>query len=1546
MLLSRPFVLLSLLVLASAPITAQGIRDCGGTALGTYRWVASGQLTRANNCQCSFGCATGFRCYPVQSQGSSVEKTNPACNPTAGSCAVRIHATATIPGLADMVAQNGLFSSTTPWAEWYPCTGAACAKDIVCGLDAFGGRINFDNLDTWLQRGLSCAQALTLNLSVKIRVCAASSCELGTVIDLPSAFLADSLGCPPVPPPLVNDCNTCGGCVPGGGGCSIPVEGGLFCAPSKDGPGAHLRYRAGAAGGPGYPGTAAWRTALGLYWSHDYAQRIVPSPDFSHVYLITERASFREFSNLASGSGLRLYQTNAPSDEYRKLYYDTATGGWQLDSLDGRKDFFRADGRWQETILSQNPTHPTLATYNGGNQLVSVSFPDQRSESFAYYTNGKLASITEVPVAGSGTASRVWTYVWNGDELASIGRPDGTKWAFTYDPAKNGGRPGYLTQVRLIGTDGVTSRVEAAFEYDASGNVVKSWKGDPSYTGANAASRQELTYTNATFPMRTDVKEWIDATHSETTSYEFDRDPRSIKARINKITGDCPVCGTGPNSQFTYADAANPLLPTQVIDGRGLTTQYSYNANGRMTSKTEAAATSLARTTTWQYGNAGFPGLPTRNEMPSTSGGSAQRVRILSYDGSGNLATRTIQGAEAGSSFTFDTVSTFNGAGQPLSVDPPGYGTADQTTYTYDSATGGLLPSSRIDPLIGATTFGYDGLNRRTSVTDPNGVQTLTGFDNLSRVTAVTQKGATTADDLVTTYQYTLVGDLFRTILPRGNLFEYGYDGAGRLISIERRPDAATHGERTFYTLDTFGHRTKEELQHWNGSAWVTDSFTDFVYSSRCHLDKAVNADGTATEYAYDCDNNLEKLWDANHPRVTNPTPTQLYAYDSLNRLTSVTQAWTGAGGGTATTTYTYDVQDHLASVTDAEGNPTTYTTSDRDLMTQEVSLVTGTTTNAYNEHGQRVEETDARGVTASRSYDALDRLTFLDYPDDSLDTTYTYDAPSVPFSKGRLTSIDRGETSIAYTHDRFGRMLQDGAVTNSYDKNGNSATLAYPNGVVATYTYDFADRQSTLQMHDGANPTQPLVSASSYKPFGPLSSLTLGNGLTETHGYSTRYLPTSISVPSLLSWSYTTDNVGNPTAIADTLNSANNRTYAYQDSQYFLATGNGPWGNRSWTYDKIGNRLTETNDFGTDTFSYVTNGTGGNTPLVDGYAYDEAGDLLFGNVSLTYGDDRRVSGNGWKFGFTAAYDGRGFLSQFLGHQQQQAQRDGTLPTYSSDGLLLHREALYAAPFGVGGGTSELYIFYFAGRPVATLENLTTTTSTSTLQLLTTDHLGTPILITNASGSQVWQGGFEPFGTDFSSAPTPLRFPGQWIDSILSEEIGLYYNVNRWYEPQTGRYSQPDPFDDVDYAYALSNPERFVDPTGEFPWPTWPPEEPWHPEEGVKTACRPGDDCATLLRKMLVLLRMIDTHQNWDWNMPRPRGGNRHRKDINQLWKQLADCQEQFLDECSDPIGKCSRRIVRGLTYMADDAIRSMAEHSRSTGPVPPPPPWIWIFAP
>jgi RHS repeat-associated protein len=85
------------------------------------------------------------------------------------------------------------------------------------------------------------------------------------------------------------------------------------------------------------------------------------------------------------------------------------------------------------------------------------------------------------------------------------------------------------------------------------------------------------------------------------------------------------------------------------------------------------------------------------------------------------------------------------------------------------------------------------------------------------------------------------------------------------------------------------------------------------------------------------------------------------------------------------------------------------------------------------------------------------------------------------------------------------------------------------------------------------------------------------------------------------------------------------------------------------------------------------------------------------------------------------------------------------------------------------------------------------------------DHLGTPILMTNAAGTAITQ----PTGY------TPPAFPGQ--SKTLAD---LYYNRYRDYDPTTGRYIQADPIGleggASPYSYAMNNPLRYADPTGEF----------------------------------------------------------------------------------------------------------------------------------
>ena len=103
-----------------------------------------------------------------------------------------------------------------------------------------------------------------------------------------------------------------------------------------------------------------------------------------------------------------------------------------------------------------------------------------------------------------------------------------------------------------------------------------------------------------------------------------------------------------------------------------------YDANGQMTSRTEADGDmTLARTTEWTY-DPTYPALPATMLQPSVAGGLAQREVAWSYDADGNPTSRTISGMEAGSAFSYPTVTTYNAAGQPTD-HRPGPGTAPTT---------------------------------------------------------------------------------------------------------------------------------------------------------------------------------------------------------------------------------------------------------------------------------------------------------------------------------------------------------------------------------------------------------------------------------------------------------------------------------------------------------------------------------------------------------------------------------------------------------------------------------------------------------------------------------------------------------------------------------------------------------------------------------------------------------------------------------------------------------------------------------------------------
>jgi RHS repeat-associated protein len=310
----------------------------------------------------------------------------------------------------------------------------------------------------------------------------------------------------------------------------------------------------------------------------------------------------------------------------------------------------------------------------------------------------------------------------------------------------------------------------------------------------------------------------------------------------------------------------------------------------------------------------------------------------------------------------------------------------------------------------------------------------------------------------------------------------------------------------------------------------------------------------------------------------------------------------------------------------------------------------------------------------------------------------------------------------------------------------------------------------------------------------------------------------------NLRNQTYTLDYVENITAVSDTVSTANNQTLGYDVLNRLTSatSGSGGYGSLAYTYDGVGNRLSQTVNSSTTTYAY-TSGTnrlasitnGGTTtvstsangsitsiPPANGtsaatFAYNVAGRL-----SSVTGSPTAIS--------AIVYDGFG--------QRFSKQDPSTTAyyTYGTDGTLLEEN---------DNGAVTDYI-YLNGVPVGVW-----LPSTSTLYYVQSDWLGTPQMVTDSSQNVVWSTRYQPFGT----TPTPtgsitqnLRLPGQFSDA----ETGFNYNHFRDYMPNLGRYLQADPIGLRGglnpYLYVSANPGRLTDRWG---LATMTPEERQEPTD-------------------------------------------------------------------------------------------------------------------
>lgn len=940
---------------------------------------------------------------------------------------------------------------------------------------------------------------------------------------------------------------------------------------------------------------------LGAGWTHPFNQILVPIPSTNRLYHYT--ADGREHEYTASGA---TWVASRPAELRGTVTLDAGSGEYRLADLAGNVTaFHQATGRWKATRDRWGNELQGLYT---GSDLMSVVDSAGRSIVLGY-SGGRLQSIT-VP----DSPSRVWTFSYGGAAslLYAIRDPfhsTGNAWRSI----------GYDGGSRLISITDDASKLLEGHTYDTQG------RGKTSYAEGGQKDYVLVEY-DVPLPGQRRVTHRIDATTSQVSVFSaVYQGGRWLPVRID---GPCSTCGGAAGDSEVFSYTVDNHVET-VVDGRGYLTRFGYDASGNLASMVEAEGTAAQRTTTWTYGNSTWPSFWTVKIEPSVVSGARTTTRTWSA-GETVLTTTEVGSVPGAGTESHLTTQTFDARHRVLSVDGPRAGTVDVTTYAYfpdapGTSNGGRLQSVTDAVGLVTTLANYDVYGSARTTTDANGVTIELVSDARGRTISRTMKalsGDPEPSDYVTTYVYDTRDRLARLTFPRGNGIRYAYeDGTNRLLATIRVDSGDLERERLLVTRNDIGGRTREEAQVCDSPAttcpaWTTRRSERSFFDTKNRLSQVLfpvplPEDSVGITYAYDGGGFLASVKDERHT-----APSTLYDYDPLGRLQTVTQKMPLAGKPDVVTVYGYDAHDNLTTLTDPNGNVTTWVWDDFRRLQSQASPVTGTTTYTYDEAGNLLTSTDANGASTTRTYDGAGRLLTATSARTGRPTevvTNVWDDPAVPYGEGRLrsASVTVGGSPTAastYTWDRRGlpRAETQAILGTAYaasfgnDANGNRTRVTYPSGREVTYTFDSVDRPVSA-----SSATTTYVSAVAYEPFGPEKSLTFGNGTTRTATWNARFQPGGLTltgefVGSAVSYSYALDALGNITGITDGADSSYNRTFGYDDlnrlTSATTSTTGSPalWGMGTFAYDALGNRTALT--FGSRSATYAYDVVSGKT--------------------------------------------------------------------------------------------------------------------------------------------------------------------------------------------------------------------------------------------------------------------------------------------------------------------------------------------------------------
>ncbi|WP_363798033.1 RHS repeat-associated core domain-containing protein [Lysobacter firmicutimachus] len=877
-------------------------------------------------------------------------------------------------------------------------------------------------------------------------------------------------------------------------------------------------------------------------------------------------------------------------------------------------------------------------------------------------------------------------------------------------------------------------------------------------------------------------------------------------------------------------------------NGRGYRTDYSYDSFheiSRIEGRTSGqGVTPVTRTiqTDW---NPGYT-LPTERRTLNNANALIAKSK-WTYNDRGQRLTSTqvdpATNAERTTTTSYCEAADVAAGTCPIvgllkSVDGPRSDVADVAHYTYyasDDPACASAPATcayrkgdlwKVADALGHVTeyLRYDASGRLLSSKDANGVVTDLEYYPRGWLKASKVRGtnaASEADDVITRYEYDLIGQVKKVIQPDGAFVRYDYDAAHRLSDIY---DNA--GNRIHYTVDAAGNRTQEDTRDANG---VLKRTLSRIYNQLGQLKTAKTADGHPTAFTYDAAGNADLTTDALNRKTDSD-------YDPLNRLAKTLQ---DVGGINAKIEYQYDALDRLTQVNDPKGLSTTYGYNGFGDQVQLSSPDTGVTTRTFNAAGQVATKQDANDANPhTYTYDALGRPKTVSYGSGANDVEYDYDTVNAAcstgetFAVGRVTAMRTEGTELKYCYDRFGRVVrkiqsvdaQSFTLRYAYTLSGELSALTYPDGAVADYVRDAQGRIVEIGVTPAGGVRSVLLNNVGYLPFGPATGWTYGNGRSLSRTYDLDYRAKTIFDPAAggLSLGYGYNEAGELTELKDGLQSAFLARYDYDALGRLKITRDGPTGTplETYGYDATGNRTSLLRAGTTTTYTYPA--TSHRLTDVGGIArgYDAVGNTTsIGGAAkeFVYNANDRMSQV--KLGGVVA---RSYRYNAKGERVAASNGvSGPVALYT----LYDEAGHWIGDYELSGATKQQAV-WLGDSPIGVL---TGTNTAQKLHYVQPDHLGTPRAVVDAARNVAiwsWNAKGEAFGNDMPNQDPDqdgtafvfdLRFPGQRYDV----STGLNYNYFRDYDPSGGRYIESDPIGlrggISTYGYVSANPLYYFD---------------------------------------------------------------------------------------------------------------------------------------